>query len=342
MPKCGSQVTLCDLPIRFDTYKGCSHMCKYCFVQKKADLNDIDKGESPAVLRDFINGKRTRETNWCDWNIPLHWGGMSDPFQPAERKHKISLECLKVFKETQYPFVVSTKGKLICEGEYLELIKDCNCVIQISLVCPEYDKIELGTPTFAERLEMVRTLAKYKRVNVRIQPYMIETHESTLRSIKQMAEAGAYGIIVEGMKFARKKDGLVRVGGDWCYPLDELRKRFDEMKALAHELGMKFYSGENRLRSMGDHLCCCGVEGLEGFEENRFNLNNLLHGNQEKPTESMNQKGTADVFCSLYQMAGISKEIKKLSFKDMMLSELANKPEYYMEMFGQNIPEGGA
>ncbi len=31
MPECGSQVILCDLPVRMDTYKGCSHNCKYCF-----------------------------------------------------------------------------------------------------------------------------------------------------------------------------------------------------------------------------------------------------------------------------------------------------------------------
>ena len=339
MPKSGSQIVLCDLPIRFDTYKGCSHMCKYCFVQKKADLTDIDKGETHKVLREFIEGKRTTETNWCDWNIPLHWGGMSDPFQPAERKHKLSLECLKVFKETQYPFVVSTKGKLICEGEYFELIKDCNCVIQISMVCPEYDKIELGTPTFNERLEMVRKLSKHKRVNVRIQPYMIETHESTMESIKKIADAGAYAIIVEGMKFARKKDGLVKVGGDWCYPLDDLGERFAEMKAEAHKLGMKFYSAENRLRPMGDHLCCCGIDGMPGFKANNFNINNIINGHVEKPTEGMQQKGTAKVFGSLYQMAGVSQGLKDLSFKDMMLSELANKPEYYKEMFGKSTPE---
>ena len=335
MPKCGTQVTLCDLPIRFDTYKGCSHLCKYCFVQKKTNLNDIDKGESAKVLQDFINGKRTADTNWCDWNIPLHWGGMSDPFQPAERKHKISLECLKIFKETQYPFVVSTKGKLICDPEYLELIKDCNCVIQISIVCPEYDKIELGAPTFKERLEMVRTLAKHKRVNVRIQPYMVETHESVMKSLCLFAEAGVYGVIVEAMKFAKKKDGLVKVGGDWCYPLEELQERFDEMKALTHKLGMKFYSGENRLRSMGDNLCCCGIDRLPGFKGNSFNINNILNGHVEKPTKAMLEKGSAKVFQSLYQMAGSSKLIKEASFRDMMLSELKNKPEYYMTMFGK-------
>lgn len=33
--KCGSQIILCNLPVRFDTYRGCSHGCRYCFAQKK-------------------------------------------------------------------------------------------------------------------------------------------------------------------------------------------------------------------------------------------------------------------------------------------------------------------
>lgn len=64
MPLCGSQCTLCDVPIRFDTYKGCSHGCKYCFVQKKNNLFDIKKGEGIDSLKRFINGERNQTQNW--------------------------------------------------------------------------------------------------------------------------------------------------------------------------------------------------------------------------------------------------------------------------------------
>ena len=30
--KCGSQIILCNLPVRFDTYRGCSHGCRYCYA----------------------------------------------------------------------------------------------------------------------------------------------------------------------------------------------------------------------------------------------------------------------------------------------------------------------
>ena len=75
--KCGSQIILCNLPVRFDTYRGCSHGCRYCFAQKKNDISHIERDESVDGLRSFIEGKRGNETEWCDWNIPIHWGGMS-------------------------------------------------------------------------------------------------------------------------------------------------------------------------------------------------------------------------------------------------------------------------
>ena len=41
--KCGSQIILCNLPVRFDTYRGCSHGCRYCFAQKKNDISHIER-----------------------------------------------------------------------------------------------------------------------------------------------------------------------------------------------------------------------------------------------------------------------------------------------------------
>ena len=56
--KCGSQIILCNLPVRFDTYRGCSHGCRYCFAQKKNDISHIERDESVDGLRSFIEGKR--------------------------------------------------------------------------------------------------------------------------------------------------------------------------------------------------------------------------------------------------------------------------------------------
>lgn len=320
--RCGSQVTICDVPISFDTYKGCSHACAYCFVKRKIDISEIEKDNCVQALARFIEGKRTKETQWCDWNIPLHWGGMSDPFQPAERKHKVSLQCLELLAKTKYPFIVSTKGKLICDPKYLELLKECNAVVQVSMVCDKYDVLEKGCPTYQERLKMVEVLSKNcRRVIVRVQPYMMEVFADVCNNIPKLANAGAYGLTIEGMKFLKKKKGLVRVGGDFCYPESLLKHDYEIIKQLCHKNGLKFYCAENRLRPMGDSMSCCGIDGL-GFRPNTYNLSHILNGEKVQPTSAMCQVGSATCFKAMNQTKSGHEIISKSSFNSMMLKEL--------------------
>ena len=148
MIDCNSIVGHCEVPIRFDTYSGCSHACAYCFVRKKSDISKIEAKRCENELRKFIDGHRIGATNWCDWAIPLHWGGVSDPFQKLERNKRVSFGCLKIFAETKYPFIVSTKGEVIADDDYLELLKQCNAVVQISMVSPRYNTLERGAPSY--------------------------------------------------------------------------------------------------------------------------------------------------------------------------------------------------
>lgn len=304
--------------------------------KKNGQLEAVKKGDTVESLKAFVQGKRSGETAWCDWNIPIHWGGMSDPFQPVEKKYGYSLECLKYLAETKYPFVVSTKGRLAASPEYLELLAECNCVVQISMVCSRYDQLEKGAPSYEERLEMLRTISpRVKRTIVRIQPFMHEVLQDVLKNLPRVKAAGAHGVVVEGMKFAKAKPGLVRVGGDCVYPIELLRADFEQIKAEAHRCGLVFYSGENRLRNMGDDMTCCGIEGLDGFKPNTYNLCMMINGKNPQPTERMKQVGTADAFKTLNQTAGSGQKISKQSLAGIMQNELAQKADYYRKIFGK-------
>lgn len=325
MPTTGSQCYLCDLPIHFDTYKGCSHQCQYCFAKKFKDLSDIKPNEGLQALKNFVEGHRNKTTSWCDWNIPLHIGGMSDPLQPVELTKGITYECLKYLAETQYPFVISTKGKLLGNRKYIDILSKCNCVVQVSLVCESFDKLELGCPTFKERLEIIKKISPYvKRVIVRIQPYMHEVYNEVFNNLSLFKSAGVYGVIIEGIKLQKKKKGLVKVGGDFTYPYELIRSDFLKLRDEAHRLGLKIYAGENRIRALGDSLTCCGVDDIEGFKPNKFNLNHLVNGDKQKPTKAMTQKDTAMAFKALYQDTISTKVLKEKSFAGKML-------EYYKE-----------
>lgn len=85
---------------------------------------------------------------------------------------------------------------------------------------------------------------------------------------------------------------------------------------------------------MGDSMTCCGIDGLEGFKGNDYNLCMLVNGKSPEPTELMKQIGTGGCFQSLNQVAGINKKINGQSFYGLMQEELAGKTDYYKRLFG--------
>lgn len=323
--QCGTQCAGCDYPIHFDTYTGCSFACSYCFANEKPDKNIVaPTNGSVRALRNFIDGKRTSETRFCDWNIPVHFGATSDPFQPLERTEGKTLECLELFAKTKYPFIISTKGTLIAEEPYISVISECECVVQISAACKEYDALEPGAPGFEERIKVIEKLrGKAKRVNVRIQPYLPRHFEEVKESLKVFADVGVYGVIIEGFSTRRKKkriDDMEWNGSRYQYPVDLLAEHFKEIKHEAHKCGLKFFCGETRLQFLGDDLTCCGTLGLDGFVPNKYNLPHMAYdATRPEPTEAMKRPATARPFRSVNQKTDWYNKVKNRSFAEMMI-----------------------
>lgn len=320
----GSQVIHCNLPIRFDTYEGCSHRCTYCFATRKFDKAPTPLREALGALRRFIAGGRVRNTIWADWDIPLHWGGTSDGFQPVERQHRVSLKALRILAESRYPVVISTKGALIAEEEYTEALSCCNAVVQISLVSPRYDAIERGAPTHSQRLAMLPVLSRVaRRVIVRVQPYCVGLMKDVAAFLPVFADAGVYGLTIEGLKTSKKKPGMIKVGADFCYTVDALRADFSALRSACDRHGLVFLCAENRLRRMGKSMNCCGTDGLEGFDDNRSNLNHISENGDIAYRETMLRPGSAAPFCALLQTTLSSRALSKCSYRDAM--ELAKR-----------------
>lgn len=329
---CGIQCLVCDYPIHLDTYSGCSHGCKYCFANQKLTIANVRPLNNAKALKSFINGQRTLETKWCDWDIPIHWGANSDPFQACEVEHRRSLECLQVFAETKYPFIISTKNPVLaCEESYLSTLSECECVFQISMACGKYDKLETGAPPYEERLKAAKTLTKHvTRLIIRVQPFFTDCFDDILKEIPRYAESGAYGIICEGFATKKKQKGLIK-DGKWCFPLEVLAPMFKEIREECHKYGLRFFCGEDRLRFLGDDLTCCGTEGLEVFKPNTFNIQHLAHGTTQ-PTKAMKEIGTTRPFRSRRQAQWWELHIKNRSFAEMMEEIGENYIEWYKSL----------
>ncbi len=334
MIRCGSQCLTCDYPIHFDTYYGCSHACSYCFVKHKYSIEKIKPINTIKSLKNYIEGKRNKETRWCDWNMPLHWGANSDPFQPCEKIHKKSLEVLELFAETGFPFIVSTKNPgLLVQEPYISLLERCNCVLQISMACAKYDKLERGTPPYEERLQAARALSgKVKRLVVRLRPYFPDCHKDILKEIKRYKEAGVHSISISAFYTVKKQRGMVRYGSSYTFSNEFLYPRYLEIKDECHKNGIEFLCSESGLDHLGDNLNCCGCNGLDDFQPNKFNVSHLAY-DEVKPeaTEAMKQNNTYQPFKGIGQNQAWALKCVGKSFEQLMYEVGADRIEWLKE-----------
>jgi hypothetical protein len=228
----------------------------------------LKKGEGVEALRNFINGKRGAREAWADWDIPISWGRNADPFPPEEKELGYSLECLELLAETRYPFILTTKSILPTQEPYRSLFAKCNCVLQFSMVCDKYNRMENNAPPYAERLKAVEEMSKIvPRVIARWQPMFFEMIPFALPEIPKLAKAGAYGILVERAKLAVPKgDCNFDLGRLYTYPVEETERQYRRIRKQCHEHGLKFLTGD--MMRLSDSLECCGTEGVKGFKPN--------------------------------------------------------------------------
>src|SRR5881396_2566483 len=98
-------------------YRGCEHGCIYCYARPTHEYLGFSPGldfetrimvkeDAPELLRAEMSKK-----SWVPQTVAI--GGVTDPYQPVERKLRITRRCLEVFLEFKNPAMVITKNYLV-------------------------------------------------------------------------------------------------------------------------------------------------------------------------------------------------------------------------------------
>ncbi|ODT48398.1 MAG: radical SAM protein [Devosia sp. 63-57] len=169
-----SIITTNDSPdIGFDrsinAYRGCEHGCSYCFARPThaylGHSAGIDferdiyvKTNAVEALRAELGAKSYRPK-------PIAMGTNTDPYQPAERKHKLTRGILEVMLETRHPVMITTKSALILRDlDLLTELAKLNLVkVAISVTSMDHKlsrKMEPRASSPARRLEAIRVLSE--------------------------------------------------------------------------------------------------------------------------------------------------------------------------------------
>ena len=292
------QIGYCGNAFRVDTYKGCDFGCDYCFTKNNSYDN---KRCFKLANMNFIknNFRKAFDTNdeyddiiveMLRHRVPLHLGGMSDPFQKRENEHRITYKFLELTKKYNYPIIMSTKTAHL-DDEYFNLLDPNIHAFQISLIGTDEDWIrsfEKNTPSPQERIEFIKELkSKGFWVSVRIQP-LIDL-EQAKNVIKELSHIVDY-ITVEHLKIYNRKGVKEKMFEfshlDWSdykytgkkYELntDIKKHNIEELKKISK---CPIGCGDNDLHELSDSHNCCGIDTInENF--NNWIKYNAMYINQ--------------------------------------------------------------
>ena len=190
-----------DIPfdVSVNPYRGCEHGCAYCYARPGHEYlgfsagldferNVIVKSDAPALLRAEL-----MRPSWKPEVVTL--SGVTDPYQPIERKTLITRGCLEVLAELGNPVHLITKNSLITRDiDVLQRLRDKSCVrahISITSLDPELSRImEPRAAQPARRLETIKRLVEAGiPVTVMAAPMIPGLNEHELPAIVQAAAA---------------------------------------------------------------------------------------------------------------------------------------------------------
>lgn len=172
----GNEGEKCRYNTRLDVYgKGCQHNCDFCYARSLLDFRKLWDHENPAVA-DIEKVKRKIAKLPKDTQ-PLRLGGMSDMFAPIEKEMRMTYETIKCLNEHRIPYLIVTKGAMVADDEYIELMDKELAHIQISITTTddEFCKTYEHASAPSKRIKAIEKLHEHGfDVSLRLSPFIPE------------------------------------------------------------------------------------------------------------------------------------------------------------------------
>ena len=209
-------------------YRGCSHGCIYCDSRSLCyKIENFDmvgaKQDALRIIRGDLLKKRKRGV--------VGTGAMSDPYNPAEKKLKLTGNALELLNAYRFGAAISTKSSLVCrDTNVLKDIQEHSPVIVKMTITTADDNlckiIEPNVSLSSERFSAVKTLSEsgvYTGILMMpLLPFIEDTQENILGIVHKAKESGA--------RFIYPAIGMTLRAGNREYYYENLDKHFPGIK----------------------------------------------------------------------------------------------------------------
>lgn len=298
-----SQFSFCTMPLRLDTYAGCAFRCTYCFARYRGGHTfgeRVRPADPKTVERIFARTLNSNHSTvgiigqFLRRRIPVHMGGMSDPFQPAELRYRVTESVLHTLARYRYPTVISTKSTLPAASPFIQLLERIGAlVIQFSFSTTRDDVARRFEPYSSSPSALLRAMEILSKrglnVTARWQPYIPGISEPAAEFVGRVAASGCRHVGFEHLKLpfehsnplwpklkraigpdlmgAYRAPGARRDGREYMLPPRQKLQMSLEVSRLVRKYGMTFGSADNDLQYLSDTPgCCSGVDQFVGFD----------------------------------------------------------------------------
>lgn len=261
-------------------YRGCEHGCIYCYARPTHEYLGYSSGldfETKIVAKKDAAKLLHLEFSKTSWKPqPVCLSGITDCYQPLERKLKITRECLEVFLKFRNPVYLITKNSLIRRDiDILKELAELNLVrvnLSVTSLKREISRIlEPRTSIPEKRIETIHELSSSGiPVYVNVAPIIPCLNDEEIPQILEaVSKAGAKGA---GFILLRLPHSLKEIFSDWLelnFP-DRKQKVLNRLKELR---GGYLYKSEFGKRFSGEGVYAEMIASL--FEKNlkKFGLN---------------------------------------------------------------------
>lgn len=206
-------------------YQGCEHGCIYCYARNSHEYWGYSPGldfENRILVKKNAAGLLEKKLSSPSWKAePIILSGNTDCYQPAEKKFRITRECLKIFLKYRHPVGIITKNSRILED--LDLLKELHAhgLIGVSISITSLSEqtrrlLEPRTATIAKRLKTIEVLSEAGiPVNAMLAPIIpgINSHE-ILPLAKAVSECGARSC---GFTVVRLNGAIGKIFTEWLH-----------------------------------------------------------------------------------------------------------------------------
>ena len=251
----------CPLSLSIDSYWNCLADCHHCYFRRlnRTWGQDLRPADPVAVRKQLQNGlKNPNPRSTLAWALhhkkTLRLGNHSDPYQDAEKEHRVTRGILKALIELGWTFVIQSRflSNILLDRDLLEESHQRGLLHILPVISPgaeeDQEVLERGRTTpIPRRLRIIkRWIQKGYKVGVNGEPFIpgYHTPEQFRDILRRLREVGVrsyntYNLHANDLVFKRFHSLGLDIEKIWRHNQDDKwRSLLQQLLAIAEEEGM--------------------------------------------------------------------------------------------------------